>query len=141
MQQFLEEQLLDLKWQFHLQTIQDGHLYVLISSGKSRFVDELHIPNVEHCRTSAEMLFEHANAEESEPCWRKRRLAQGNLLRPLLQVILAPGHWMRTLPAFLPAQCICTQETSRPVFTSASAFFCLFLRRFAPARCASFTSL
>ena len=34
-------------------------------------MNELHIPNVEHYRTSAEFLSEHANAEESEP-----RLAQ-----------------------------------------------------------------
>ena len=42
--------------------------------------------------------------------WRSRRLAQGNLLRPLVQVIPAPGNWMRTLSAFLPAQYTCTQK-------------------------------
>ena len=35
--------------------------------------------------------------------WRSRWLAHGNLLRPLLQVSLAPGNWMRTFSAFLPA--------------------------------------
>ena len=40
--------------------------------------------------------------------WRSRRRAQRNLLWPLLQVILAPGNWMRTPPAFLPAHCTCT---------------------------------
>ena len=41
---------------------------VLIFRGNSRFVDELHIANVEHYRTSAELLSEHAIAGESEPC-------------------------------------------------------------------------
>ena len=41
---------------------------VLTSRGKSRFVDDLHIPNVEHHRTSAELLSERENADESEPC-------------------------------------------------------------------------
>ena len=42
--------------------------------------------------------------------WRSRRLALGNLLRPLLQVIPAPGNLMRTLSAFLPAQCTCSEK-------------------------------
>ena len=42
--------------------------------------------------------------------WRSRRLASRKLVRPLLQVILAPGNWMRTPSAFLPAQCTCTQK-------------------------------
>ena len=40
--------------------------HVMISRGKSPFVDELHIPNVEH-GTSAELLSEQ-KAKESEPC-------------------------------------------------------------------------
>ena len=41
--------------------------YVLISRGKSRFVDELQIPNAE-LRHIAELLSERQKAEESELC-------------------------------------------------------------------------
>ena len=41
--------------------------YVMISRGKSRFVDEVHIPNAE-LRSSAELLFELQKAEGREPC-------------------------------------------------------------------------
>ena len=36
--------------------------WVLICRGKSRFVDELHIPNVRHTLTIAELFSEHENA-------------------------------------------------------------------------------
>ena len=42
--------------------------------------------------------------------WCSPGLAQGNVLQPLLQVILAAGNWMRTLSAFLPAQRPCSQK-------------------------------
>ena len=45
--------------------------WVLISRGKSRFVDELHIQNVRHTLTSVELLSEHENAKESELCLAK----------------------------------------------------------------------
>ena len=40
---------------------------------KSRFVDELHIPNVRHTPTSAELLSERENAKESELCLAKSK--------------------------------------------------------------------
>ena len=42
--------------------------------------------------------------------WRSRRLASRKPVRLLLQIIFAPGNWMRTLSAFLPALCTCTQK-------------------------------
>ena len=45
----------------------------MISRGKSRFVDELHISNVNHDLTGAELLSEHENAKESEPCLAKSK--------------------------------------------------------------------
>ena len=81
MQQFLEEQLLDqslevrivknldimaLKLQFH-HPITQRTSYGLISRGKSRFVDELHMSNVE-LRSSAEILSELQKAEGGESC-------------------------------------------------------------------------
>ena len=42
--------------------------------------------------------------------WRIRRPASRKLLRPLLQVILAPGNWMWTPSAFLLVLCTCTPK-------------------------------
>ena len=56
--------------------------HVMISRGKSRFVDEL-------------------------LAWRYRRPALRKLVRPL---ILPPGNWIRTLSAFLPAWCTTQKE-------------------------------
>ena len=44
--------------------------YVMIFRGKSRFVDEVHIPNAE-LRSSAELLTELRKAEGGESCWRQ----------------------------------------------------------------------
>ena len=81
--------------------------WVLISRGKIRFVDGLHIPDVRHSLTIAELLSEHETANESEPCWRNPRLALRKLVRRL---ILAPGNWKRTLSVILPAQRITHKE-------------------------------
>ena len=45
--------------------------WALISRGESRFVDELHIPDVGHSLASARLLCEQENAQESEPCLAK----------------------------------------------------------------------
>ena len=58
---------MDLRLQFHHHMIQRRTSCVLISRGKSWFVDELHIPNAE-LRSSAELLSEHQKAEGGEPC-------------------------------------------------------------------------
>ena len=47
-------------------------LYVLISRGKSRFVDEIDIPNAE-LRSSAELLSERQKSEGAEPCLTKSK--------------------------------------------------------------------
>ena len=54
-------------------------------------------------QTKTDILCYIPNAELS------RRLAQGNLLRPLLQVVL-PGHRMRTPSASLPAERLCSHK-------------------------------
>ena len=120
MQQFLKEQLLDqtlkftswkcltildLKLQFRLQRTQDGHPMFWFPKDRvdswtnciSRISDMM-----------SPVRSEHANAKESELCLATidRRI----LLRRLLQVVRAPGNWMRTLSAFLPAQCACSQK-------------------------------
>ena len=60
--------------------------YVLISRGKSRFVEESHIPNVRHTLTCAEVLSEQENAKESDPCLAQSKTGiQETGLRPLLQ--------------------------------------------------------
>ena len=54
--------------------------YVLISRWKSRFVDELHMPNARHTLTSAELLSEHENAKESELCLAQSKTSSGKLV-------------------------------------------------------------
>ena len=77
-------------------------------------MDGLHIPK---CRTLSHQrgmtLRTCKHGKKANLARRSRRQAQGNSLRPLLQVILAPGNWMRTLTAFLPAQC--TGNTQRTI--------------------------
>ena len=46
--------------------------YVMISRGKSRFVDAIHIPNVE-LRTRAELLSELQKSEGGQPCLTKSK--------------------------------------------------------------------
>ena len=74
--------------------------YVMISRGKSRFVDgEVHIPNAE-LRSSAD--------------WDSRRQASRRLVRPMLQVRQASRRLVRTPSAFLPAK--------RPVIPANSSY-------------------
>ena len=88
---------------------------VLISKGKSRFVDELHIPKVSDMMSPARNhSLNMQTQKKANLAWRSRTLARGILLRRLLQVIRAPGNWMRTLSAVLPAQCTCSQKEPFP---------------------------
>ena len=68
---------------------------VLISRGKSRFVDDLLFSTISHNLTSAELL--KTSRKEVNFARRNRRLAVRKLVRSL---ILVPGNWMRTLSAF-----------------------------------------
>ena len=120
MQQFLKEQLLDqtlkftswkcltildLKSQFRLQRNQDGHPMFWFPKDR---VDSWTNCISRKSDMMSPVRSEHANAKESEPSLATidRRI----LLRRLLQVVRAPGNWMRTLSAFLPAQCACSQK-------------------------------
>ena len=78
---------MDLKSKFHLQIIPERTSWVLISRGKSRLVDELHIPNVSRDLTSAELLSEQENAKESAPCLAKSQTgSSGNWCGSLILV-------------------------------------------------------
>ena len=85
MQQFLEEvievhavQLFGthgLKIKIQSPNNQERTSWVLISRGRSRFVDELHTPNVDHNLTSAELLSEQEISKESELCLAKSKIS------------------------------------------------------------------
>ena len=79
------------------QMIQDGHFYVVISSGKSRIVDESHIPNTE-LRSSTELLSDLLKAQGSELCLEKSKTC--------IQEIGAD-----TLSVFPCQACLFTQRT------------------------------
>ena len=83
MQRFQEEQQLDqsskfssynflatmdLKLKFQSPNNPERTSWVVICRGKSRFVNEVHVPDPGHNLTSSELLSEQAIAKEGEPC-------------------------------------------------------------------------
>ena len=66
--------------------------YAMISRGRSRFVDEVHIPNPE-LRSNAELQ------KEENLAWLTRRLASRRPERPMLQVKPASRRLVRTSPS------------------------------------------
>ena len=81
--------------------------HVTISRGRSRFVDEVHIPIAE-LRSSAELLTE---LQEENLAWDRRRLASRRLVRAMFQVRLASRRFVRTPLAFLPAKRLFSRTT------------------------------
>ena len=104
-QQFLEDNYWTKHWiPPHIETERTSH--VMISRGKSRFVDEGHIRNAE-LRSSAELLNYSLNfrkQKEENLVWHSRRQASRRLVRPMLQVRQGSRKLVRTLSPFLLAK-------------------------------------
>ena len=82
--------------------------YVMISSKKSRLVDEVSIPKVE-LRSSAE-LFSFKNLKEENPACHSRRLASRKLVQAMLKVQQATRKVVRTPSKSLPARRLCSHK-------------------------------
>ena len=94
---------MDLKLQFHHPMLQHGHPMFMISRGKSRFVDEIHIP-MPNSDPVQNYSLNFRKQEEENLAWHSRRLASRRLVRPMFQVRLASRKLVRTPSAFLLAK-------------------------------------
>ena len=123
MQQFLEKKLLDqsvkftshmclapmdLKSKFHLQ-IMHTHILACDIKRKKSIRGRIAYPKCHTCshQRGVSYSLNMKTQKKVNLAWRNRRLALRKLVRNL---ILPPGSWMRTLSAFLPAQCVTHKE-------------------------------
>ena len=81
--------------------------WYLISRGKSRFANELHISKSVIISPARNYSLNKKSRKKVHFAGRNRRLAVRKLVRPR---ILVPGNWMRTLSVFLLTHCTTRKE-------------------------------
>ena len=96
---------MDLKSKFHLQIIHNGHLGFWYPKERVDSWTNCISQMSDIISPARNCCLNQKTRKKVNLAWRSGRQAQGNLLRPLLQVIAAPENWTRTLSAFLSVQC------------------------------------